>query len=66
MKSTNTITAENRIPEREILQAVKELRFGVVEVVVHEARVTEIRQTKRLRISSPETGVAFSDLKSGG
>jgi hypothetical protein len=33
----------------EILKAIRDLKFGVVEVVVHDSRVTEIRQTRRQR-----------------
>lgn len=29
--------------EHQILKAVRELRFGAVEIVIHEARVTEIK-----------------------
>lgn len=36
--------------ERQILAAVKELSFGVVEIVIHDQRVTEIRQTRRTRL----------------
>jgi len=41
------------LPEQEILQAIRGIRFGVVEVVVHDSRVTEIRQTRRVRLASP-------------
>lgn len=54
------------LPEREILQAVREVRFGMVEIVVHDGRVMEIRQTKKVRISSEGATPILSDLKSGG
>ena len=38
------------LPEQEILQAIRGIRFGLVEIVVHESRVTEIRQTRRVRL----------------
>jgi len=37
--------------EWQILQSVRELQFGVVEVVVHDRRVTEVRQTRRTRLT---------------
>ncbi len=45
-----------RLPaiEEEVLQAIRELKFGAVEVVVHQGRVTEIRQTRRRRLAESE------------
>jgi hypothetical protein len=54
------------LPEREILQAIRGIRFGVVEVVVHESRVTEIRQTRRVRLTDSGAERNSSDLTSGG
>lgn len=45
--STKPIDAE---VVEEILKAIQELKFGVVEVIIHEGRVTEIRQTRRRRL----------------
>lgn len=36
--------------EAEILRAVRSLRFGSVEVVVHEGSVVQIVRTERLRL----------------
>ncbi|MBN8710734.1 MAG: hypothetical protein BGO12_00625 [Verrucomicrobia bacterium 61-8] len=36
--------------EKQILAAVREVKFGFVEIVVHDRRVTEIRQTRRTRL----------------
>lgn len=47
---------DKEIPEQEILEAVRELRFGVVEIHVHESRVTEIRQIRRTRFQSKLAG----------
>jgi len=38
--------------EHQILKAVRELKFGAVEIVIHEARVTEIKQIRRFRIEN--------------
>ena len=32
-----------------VLRAIDELRFGTVEVVIHQSRISEIRQTRRVR-----------------
>jgi hypothetical protein len=53
------------LPEREILQAIRGIRFGVVEIVVHESRVTEIRQTRRVRLTASNPDMNSSDPTSG-
>ena len=35
--------------EREALQAVRELRYGSVEIVVHEGRVVQIEKKEKVR-----------------
>jgi hypothetical protein len=52
--------------EREILRAVRDVRFGTIEVVVHEGRVMEIRQTKKVRLPSESPARHFSDPNPGG
>ncbi len=54
------------LPEQEILQAIRGIRFGVVEIVVHDSRVTEIRQTRRVRIGSGEPDKISSYPATGG
>jgi hypothetical protein len=54
------------LPEQEILQAIRGIRFGVVEVVVHDSRVTEIRQTRRVRLVSGESDKISSHPTTGG
>jgi hypothetical protein len=54
-----------QIPEREILEAIRELKFGVVEVHVHESQVTEIRQIRRTRfVHIAPTGSSRPEMKS--
>lgn len=36
-----------------VRQQVRSLRFGVVQIVVHEGRVTQIERTERVRLASP-------------
>jgi len=33
-----------------VIQQVSSLRYGVVEIVVHDGRVTQIEKTERLRL----------------
>lgn len=47
-----TTKQDKGIPEQDILDAVRELNFGVVEIHVHESRVTEIRQIRRTRFQT--------------
>ena len=54
------------LPEQEILQAIRGIRFGVVEVVVHDSRVTEIRQTRRVRLAVGEPDKISSHPTTGG
>jgi hypothetical protein len=39
--------------EREILDAVRGIRFGSVEVVVHDAKVVQVVRTEKVRIDGP-------------
>ena len=36
----------------QVLKAIQTLRFGSVEITVHEGRVTQIEKREKLRISS--------------
>jgi hypothetical protein len=40
-----------------ILEALRGLRFGSVEIVVHEARVVQIVRTERVRFAEDSGGV---------
>ena len=46
---TNTQTAE---VIHEILRAIQQLRFGSVEITVHEGRVTQIERREKVRFGS--------------
>ena len=43
-----------------VQEQVGSLRFGVVQIVVHNARVTQIDRTERLRLDPP-TQLSFSN-----
>lgn len=36
----------------ELVQAIEQLRFGSIEVTVHEGRVTQIERREKVRFSS--------------
>jgi hypothetical protein len=36
-----------------VRQQVNSLRYGVVEIVVHDSQVTQIEKTERLRLDKP-------------
>ena len=38
-----------------VRREVASLRYGVVEIVVHDSRVTQIEKTERLRLDKPTT-----------
>lgn len=42
--------------EREILDAVRGIRYGSVEVVVRDAKVVQVVRTEKVRIDSPREG----------
>jgi hypothetical protein len=37
-----------------VVQNVKSLRYGVVEIVVHDSRVIQIEKTERVRLDKAE------------
>ena len=43
--------------EREILDAVRGIRYGSVEVVVHDAKVVQVVRTEKVRIDGPRDGL---------
>ena len=38
-----------------VVQHVKSLRYGVVEIVVHDSRVIQIEKTERVRLDKTES-----------
>ena len=36
-----------------VRRQVESLRYGVVEIIVHDAQVTQIEKTERLRLDKP-------------
>lgn len=48
-----------------VRQQVESLRYGVVQIVVHDARVTRIERTEKLRLE-PEGKTATSSTEING
>lgn len=48
-----------------VRQQVESLRYGVVQIVVHDARVTRIERTEKLRLE-PEGKTAASSTEISG
>ncbi len=50
----------NSQPSAEWLEIVREkvqtLRFGVVQIVVHDSKVTQIERTEKTRLGAVQTG----------
>ena len=53
-KSKNAVTEDTDWMEV-VRRQVASLRFGVVQVTVHDSRVTQIEKTERVRFDKPKT-----------
>ena len=40
-----------------VREKVETLRYGVVQIVIHDSKVTQIERTERTRIPTPEIGL---------
>ena len=45
---------------------VGSLRFGVVQIVVHDGRVVQIERTEKVRFQSPAPNLSLADQPAGG
>jgi hypothetical protein len=48
--------AELRRIERELVSALGEIRYGSIEIVIHDARVIQIERRERIRYERAEGG----------
>jgi hypothetical protein len=59
MKTNNTNKADESEEKKRWLEVVQKqvdsLRFGVVQIVVHDSKVVQIEKTEKLRIEQKET-----------
>jgi hypothetical protein len=57
MSATQTKTSEDSVKKPDWLEIVRQqvgsLRYGVVEIVVHDSQVTQIEKTERVRLDKP-------------
>ena len=42
-----------------VRRKVDGLRFGIVQIVVHDHHVTQIEKTEKIRLDSPRSGAEF-------
>ena len=51
-----SVSSENEKPDwlEVVRQQVGSLRFGVVQIVVHDSHVTQIEKTERVRLDKPQ------------
>jgi hypothetical protein len=45
--------------EREILEAVRGIRFGSVEVVIHDSKVVQVVRTEKVRLETTDRTSRF-------
>ena len=57
MSATQTKTGGDSAGKQDWLEIVRQqvgsLRYGVVEIVVHDSQVTQIEKTERVRLDKP-------------
>jgi hypothetical protein len=57
MSATQNKTSEDSTGKQDWLEIVRQqvgsLRYGVVEIVVHDSQVTQIEKTERVRLDKP-------------
>lgn len=59
------MSASHSCEELAVLRALRGLRFGAVEAVVHDGRIVRIERTERLRFGfDPDTGELTTDSPS--
>ena len=48
----STATAVTAVPEQQILDAVRAIRFGSVEIVIHDSKVVQVIRTEKVRFDN--------------
>ena len=56
-QETSAATTASETWEQVVRQRVGRLRFGVVQLVVHEGRVTQVETTEKVRLPAAETTI---------
>lgn len=49
-KNTVRSASEPTEAEREVLRAIRAVRFGAVEVTIHESRIVQVERTEKVRL----------------
>jgi hypothetical protein len=53
-ENTNLVTDEDQQLAQKILSAIKGMKYGTVQITVHNARVTQIDKIERIRVVKDE------------
>jgi hypothetical protein len=48
-----TAPDHERVAHDEVLRALREVRYGTVQLTIHDGRVVEIQKTERIRLAAP-------------
>ncbi|MFT4091618.1 MAG: YezD family protein [Asticcacaulis sp.] len=61
MSDAHPFVAQTRLSEAEqhILNAISEIRFGTVEVVIHDSRIVQIEKSEKFRFDTKKTSEAI-------
>jgi hypothetical protein len=54
----SSVSDEKKLPEevkRHILDAISEIRFGAVEVLIHDSKVVQIEKSEKTRFDERKT-----------
>jgi hypothetical protein len=49
--------------ERELVRALRDIRYGSIEAVVHAGRIVHFERRERVRFADPTTGGSTSELQ---
>jgi hypothetical protein len=48
--------------EEMVQQYVGSVRFGVVQIIIHDGRVVQVERTERVRFDGPESKIKSEDV----
>lgn len=65
-KLVDTLSHQETVWLELVRRQVNSLQFGVVQIVVHDSRVTQIERTERVRLAQNSTETRSSDQRAGG
>ena len=51
-RPTNLVDATHRHLTQQILRAIQEIRFGSIEIVIHDSKVVQIERKEKIRIDA--------------